>query len=183
MNCIMCGACVSDCTVLEVDKNFLGPAALAKAYRFVADTRDVQDDKRLRMYNAYGGMWDCTRCGECVTACPKGVAPMDRIMAMREKALGDHTPSGSYEGAAYGYRHSLVFEDLVSHSGRLNETMLLVKTVGMFNLPKLIAMIPVAMNAAFRRKVPPMFHPTIPSVGQVRRIAAKINANKRKAAK
>ena len=31
--CIMCGACVSDCTVLEVDPTFLGPAALAKAYR------------------------------------------------------------------------------------------------------------------------------------------------------
>ena len=183
MGCIMCGACVSDCTVLEVDKNFLGPAALAKAYRFVADTRDVEDDKRLRMYNAYGGMWDCTRCGECVTACPKGVAPMERIMAMREKAIEAQTPTGSYDGAAYGYRHSLAFEDLVSHSGRLNETMLLVKTVGMFNLPKLIAMIPIAMNAAFRRKVPPMFHPTIPGVGQVRRIAARINARKGEAAK
>ncbi len=40
MNCIMCGACVSDCTVLEVDKNFIAPAALAKAYRVAADPRD-----------------------------------------------------------------------------------------------------------------------------------------------
>ena len=32
MNCIMCGACVSDCTALEVDESFIGPAALAKAY-------------------------------------------------------------------------------------------------------------------------------------------------------
>ena len=104
-------------------------------------------------------------------------------MAMREKAIEAHTPTGSYDGAAYGYRHSLVFEDLVSRSGRLNETMLLVKTVGVFNLPKLIAMIPIAMNAAFRRKVPPLFHPTIPGVGQVRRIAARINASKTEAAK
>ena len=37
MNCIMCGACVSDCTVLEVDEAFIGPAALAKAWRFVED--------------------------------------------------------------------------------------------------------------------------------------------------
>ncbi len=37
MNCIMCGACVSDCTVLEVDDRFIGPAALAKAYRFAGD--------------------------------------------------------------------------------------------------------------------------------------------------
>ena len=42
MGCIMCGACVSDCTALEVDSNFLGPAALAKSYRFVADPRDDQ---------------------------------------------------------------------------------------------------------------------------------------------
>ena len=32
MNCIMCGACVSDCTVLEVDKGFLGPAALGQGF-------------------------------------------------------------------------------------------------------------------------------------------------------
>ena len=42
--CIMCGACVSDCTVMEVDPSFLGPAALAKAYRFTADPRDGDDE-------------------------------------------------------------------------------------------------------------------------------------------
>ena len=62
MSCIMCGACVSDCTVLEVDDNFLGPAALAKAYRFVADPRDDADNERLGELNEYGGVWDCTRC-------------------------------------------------------------------------------------------------------------------------
>ena len=40
MGCIMCGACVSDCASLEVNPSFVGPAALAKAYRFVADPRD-----------------------------------------------------------------------------------------------------------------------------------------------
>ena len=47
MNCIMCGACVSDCTVLEVDKNFIAPAALAKAYRVAADPRDDHEHDRL----------------------------------------------------------------------------------------------------------------------------------------
>ena len=42
--CIMCGACVSDCTVMEVDPSFLGPAALAKAYRFTADPRDGNEE-------------------------------------------------------------------------------------------------------------------------------------------
>ena len=43
MACIHCGACVSDCLSLEVDPLFIGPAALAKAYRFVGDPRDAPD--------------------------------------------------------------------------------------------------------------------------------------------
>ena len=84
MDCIMCGACVSDCTVLEVDPNFLGPAALAKAYRFVGDPRDNSDKQRLKALSDYTGIWDCTRCYECVQVCPKGVAPMGQ----------DHGPPG-----------------------------------------------------------------------------------------
>ena len=52
MGCIMCGACVSACTVLEVDSNFLGPAALAKAYRFVADPairRTISERRHCRI--------------------------------------------------------------------------------------------------------------------------------------
>ena len=41
MACIQCGACVSDCLSMEVDPLFIGPAALAKAYRFVGDPRDA----------------------------------------------------------------------------------------------------------------------------------------------
>ena len=178
MGCIMCGACVSDCTVLEVDPNFLGPAALAKAYRFVADTRDEEDSKRLGIYNAYGGIWDCTRCGECVQACPKGVAPMDRIMALREKAIESGTPPGSYDGASYGYRHAVAFEEIITHKGRLEETQLVVKTLGMFNLPKMLGMVPTAIQAMFRRKMPPPIAKAAPGVDQVRRIANRIKWNR-----
>src|SRR4051795_6275209 len=48
MACIHCGACVSDCLSMEVDPLFIGPAALAKAYRFVGDPRDAQTEERLR---------------------------------------------------------------------------------------------------------------------------------------
>src|SRR5919202_1906811 len=48
MACIQCGACVSDCLSMEVDPLFIGPAALAKAYRFVGDPRDGQHEERLR---------------------------------------------------------------------------------------------------------------------------------------
>src|SRR3954470_9220793 len=46
MACIQCGACVSDCLSMEVDPLFIGPAALAKAYRFVGDPRDGQHEER-----------------------------------------------------------------------------------------------------------------------------------------
>ena len=97
MGCIMCGACVSDCTVLAVDKNFLGPAALAKAFRFVGDPRDGEGEKRLEALSDYGGVWDCTRCLYCVEVCPKGVAPMYQILKLRERALekGYLKPAGA----------------------------------------------------------------------------------------
>lgn len=106
MNCIMCGACVSDCTVLEVDPEFIAPAALAKAYRFVGDPRDKADGDRLRLLSDYGGVWDCTRCNMCVEVCPKGVAPMDRILALRRKAI----EAGFTEHVAV--RHVEEFEEL-----------------------------------------------------------------------
>lgn len=167
MNCIMCGACVSDCTVLEVDPNFLGPAALAKAYRFVADPRDGASKERLAKYNAYGGIWDCTRCFECVQVCPKGVAPMERIMALREQAI-----AAGYKDT-YGARHTLAFEELVEHSGRLDELRLPLKTFGYTNLPKLVSLLPIALRTLPKQKVPSPFHKPIPDVKNFQRTFRK----------
>jgi len=175
MGCIMCGACVSDCTVLEVDSNFLGPAALAKAYRFVGDPRDGADHHRLTNLSDYGGMWDCTRCYECVEVCPKGVDPMDRIMALRDKSIEINVKS------TYGARHVEAFSSSIRHSGWLNEFWLLPKTFGMFNplsLPQLLGSLPVAVRALLHRKLPPMRHKAIPGVKKVRRIFEKVEARK-----
>ncbi len=51
---------ISDCNVFEVDEKFLGPAALAKAQRFVSDTRDENTLERVKNLSEYGGIWDCT---------------------------------------------------------------------------------------------------------------------------
>ena len=85
--CIMCGACYSDCNVLEVDKNFLGPAALAKAQRFVGDSRDQETRDRIKDLSKPGGMWDCTHCGECVERCPKPAEPFYRIKELMAVGL------------------------------------------------------------------------------------------------
>ena len=169
--CIMCGACGSDCTVLEVDPTFLGPAALAKAYRFTADPRDGDaagvSQSRLEQLSLPTGMWDCTRCNECVQECPKGVAPMDRIMALREQAislgLGDNN----------GARHAEAFTESVAHSGRLDELRLPVKTVGLFNLPALLSFLPVGLRAMTHGKLPPLVHKSVENVQNVRRLFSK----------
>lgn len=168
MSCIMCGACVSDCTSLEVDKNFIGPAALAKSYRFVADPRDDADDARLGSLNQYGGIWDCTRCMQCVEVCPKGVAPMDRIMALRDKAI-----EAGYTNT-YGARHAEAFAKSVEHSGWLDETQLVVNTYGKTNFKELVKLIPVAARSFRAGKVPPLKHKPRPGAENVRRIFEKV---------
>ena len=170
MSCIMCGACVSDCTALEVDRNFLGPAALAKAYRFVGDPRDDQDDDRLKMYSEYGGIWDCTRCLECVEACPKGVDPMYRIMNLREKAVEAGFNNNN------GARHTEAFNDLVKHSGTVDELRLPIMTFGLLNVAALVGFLPVGLRAMLRGKMPPIIHKSIPGADKIRRIFEKLES-------
>lgn len=163
MNCIMCGACVMACEVMEVDKSWLAPAALAKAYRFVGDPRDGKSRERLKNYSKPGGIWECTHCFECVEVCPKGVAPMEKILAIREKAM----EAGLTQNA--GSRHSKAFSDSVKHSGWLNEATLPVFSIG-FNLKELFAMIPLGFRMLKRRKMPSPFHKPIPNSEKVRRL-------------
>ena len=174
--CIMCGACVSDCTVLEVDPTFLGPAALAKAYRFTADPRDGDSQgvsqRRLEQLSLPSGMWDCTRCNECVQACPKGVAPMDRIMSLREQAM--EVGLGNNNGA----RHAAAFTELVAHSGRLDELRLPVKTVGMFNIPALLSFVPIGLRAMTHGKLPPLLHKSVSNVQNIRRLFNRVNQSR-----
>ena len=172
MDCIMCGACVSDCTVLEVDSNFLGPAALAKAYRFAGDPRDNADAERLSALSQYGGIWDCTRCFECVQVCPKGVAPMDRIMALRDRAI-----EAGFD-KTYGARHAIAFEESVEHSGWLDELRLPVKTFGILNIKEMLGLLPIGLRAIRRRKLPPIFHKAIPGAENVRRIFQRVGGGK-----
>ena len=168
MGCIMCGACVSDCTVLEVDRNFLGPAALAKSYRFVADPRDDADESRLDELNESGGVWDCTRCMMCVEVCPKGVDPMGRIMSLREKVIdAGHTET-------YGARHAEAFTRMVRHSGRVDELQLPIQTFGMFNVKEMIKLIPVGVRSQLAGKRPPIMHQKNPGMSNVRRIFNRV---------
>ena len=127
MACIQCGACVSDCLSMEIDPLFAGPAALAKAYRFVGDPRDAQHYERLNdLSQDPHGIYDCTHCFNCIDACPKGVDPMSQIMRLRRRAGSDH----EIVDRNNGHRHEDAFVTLVKDYGLLNEAELLPRSYG-----------------------------------------------------
>src|ERR1700687_519699 len=102
MACIQCGACVSDCLAMEVDPGFIGPAALAKAYRFVGDPEDAEQRERLTaLAEDPQGIFDCTHCFKCVEACPKGVNPMGQIMRLRRIAIAALHIVDEHKGARH----------------------------------------------------------------------------------
>jgi succinate dehydrogenase / fumarate reductase iron-sulfur subunit len=112
---------------MEVDPLFVGPAALAKAYRFVGDPRDA--DKRERLTDLSDdphGIYDCTHCFNCIDACPKDVAPMSQIMRLRRIAGADEHINDPNNG----HRHESSFVTLVKDYGLLHEAELLPRSYG-----------------------------------------------------
>jgi succinate dehydrogenase / fumarate reductase, iron-sulfur subunit len=156
MACIQCGACVSDCLSMEVDPLFIGPAALAKAYRFVGDPRDGQHAERLRdLAEDPHGMYDCTHCFNCIEACPKGVAPMSQIMRLRRIAGSEF----EIDDRNNGHRHEMAFVKNIEKNGLLHEADLLPDSYGgKFHpraVPELVSSLPVILTALRRGKVTP----------------------------
>jgi len=87
-NCIKCGLCNSACPTMATDSSFVGPQALAQAYRYVADSRDGGRDERLRIIDESHGIWRCHFAGSCSQVCPKGVDPAMGIQLLRGYMLG-----------------------------------------------------------------------------------------------
>jgi succinate dehydrogenase / fumarate reductase iron-sulfur subunit len=166
--CIMCGACLAACTVYEVSQGFLGPAALAKADRFLEDPREPAPAKlvRLARLERDNGIWECVRCNFCVEVCPKDVRPMEAIIRLRRSALEaglTHT---------LGARHITGFVELILRYGRLNEALMPLKIVA-FKLRRLLGVLPLAWAMLLKGKVPNPLSPAIPGVEHVRAIFAR----------
>src|SRR3954464_6398610 len=127
MACIHCGACVSACLSMEVDPEFIGPAALAKAYRFVGDPRDAHtEDRLLDLAEDEHGIYDCTHCFACIEVCPKDVAPMNQIMRLRRRATQDY----GIKDRNNGFGHEKAFTGLIHKYGLLSESQLLPRSYG-----------------------------------------------------
>jgi succinate dehydrogenase / fumarate reductase iron-sulfur subunit len=161
MACIHCGCCVSDCLSMEVDPLFIGPAALAKAYRFVGDPRDAQTEERLHdLAEDPHGIYDCTHCFSCIQVCPKGVAPMDQIMRLRRRANRDFGITDQNNGR----RHEETFTKIIQDS------------FGPFRPQgqlQLLRALPTGLRGFARGKITPrkaFFHERLEGMQNIRRI-------------
>jgi succinate dehydrogenase / fumarate reductase iron-sulfur subunit len=168
VTCISCGCCLMDCESFAVNREFLGPHALAKAYRYTGDPRDAQTRERLRRYSEPGGIWDCTHCYECVTQCPKGVAPLEQILKLRKLAVD----AGFTDNA--GTRHADAFAESVRDSGRLNELTLMPKSIGFLNFGEQLKTLPSAFNMIRAGKLPPLIHKAIPGAKRIKAIFERV---------
>lgn len=85
--CILCGCCSSSCPSFWSDKEYLGPNAFLRAWRYLIDSRDEGADERLPILNDKHGVWRCHTIYNCVEACPKELNPTKAIVGIRKMLL------------------------------------------------------------------------------------------------
>ena len=83
--CILCGACTSSCPSLWANDNYMGPAALLKAYRYIFDSRDDGANERLDIVNDKNGIWRCHTIFNCMEACPKSIKITEYLSRLKVK--------------------------------------------------------------------------------------------------
>jgi fumarate reductase iron-sulfur subunit len=83
IECIGCAVCYSSCDVVEWRPDFLGPAALNRAWTLVNDVRDTDRTERLRAVAGDAGCHSCHTQGSCTERCPKGLAPTLGIAGLK----------------------------------------------------------------------------------------------------
>ncbi|WP_207588635.1 succinate dehydrogenase/fumarate reductase iron-sulfur subunit [Halomontanus rarus] len=87
--CIWCGACMSSCNIAAGDNDYLGPAAINKAYRFAMDEREDEEIKehRLRIVEQEHGVWRCQTQFSCTEVCPKDIPLTEHIQELKREAV------------------------------------------------------------------------------------------------
>ncbi len=84
--CILCAACTTSCPSFWSNPDYLGPAAIVNAHRFLFDDRDTGQEARLQVLNHGDGVWRCRTIFNCVEACPRGI-DITRAIGEVKKAL------------------------------------------------------------------------------------------------
>ena len=87
--CIWCAACMSSCNIAAGNNDYLGPAAINKAYRFAMDEREGENRKqhRLNVLEQENGVWRCQTQFSCTEVCPKDIPLTEHIQELKREAV------------------------------------------------------------------------------------------------
>ena len=85
IECIGCAVCYSSCDVVSLNPEYLGPAALNRAWTLVKDERDVQSVGRLRAVAGDAGCHSCHTHMSCTEHCPKQISPTSAIAGLKRE--------------------------------------------------------------------------------------------------
>ena len=85
--CILCAACTTSCPIYWADKQYVGPAAIVNAHRFIFDSRDSGGAERLEILSSKGGVFKCRTVFNCTAACPRGIKVTQAIQEVKQAAL------------------------------------------------------------------------------------------------
>ena len=85
--CILCAACTTSCPSFWANGEFVGPAAIVQAHRFIFDSRDRGAAERLAILNADSGVWRCRTIFNCTAACPRDIEITRRIGEVKKALL------------------------------------------------------------------------------------------------
>jgi len=87
IECIGCGVCYSACDVVTWNSNYLGPAALNRAWTLYNDERDIDQKSRLAAVAGDAGCHACHTQMTCSERCPKQLTPTAGIAGLKRAAL------------------------------------------------------------------------------------------------
>ncbi len=87
--CILCAACTTACPITWTNDQFVGPAAIVNAHRFIYDSRDQGAAERLRILNTGSGVWRCRTIFNCTDACPRDIEVTRAIEQVKRTLLYD----------------------------------------------------------------------------------------------
>jgi len=85
--CILCAACTTSCPIFWSDEEYVGPAAIVNAHRFIFDSRDAGGAERLEILSQRSGVYKCRTAFNCTDACPRGIKVTKAIQEVKRAAL------------------------------------------------------------------------------------------------
>src|SRR5690606_520632 len=85
--CILCAACTTSCPSFWANPEYIGPAAIVNAHRFIFDSRDQGAEERLNVLNQTEGVWRCRTIFNCTDACPRDIEVTRLIQDVKRSIL------------------------------------------------------------------------------------------------